>query len=235
MSMVTQYSGITFASFGLAFYLSWKLTAVILATTPIVIVLLPFFSSKVQPNLEARATKLSQAAKFASSVFNNIETVKFCNGEDYELQKYSTAIIESGIFFFRQALWNALQVGLLRLTTLSMFVQGFWFGTILLDRGQITGSKILTSFWAAILAVQALIQMMPHIVLLEQGRAAGQKLEAVVSQMSKDSTGLNLVSLKRRSVCIGDIVFSKVYYCFIHLNQITDEARLRLPIHQGQR
>jgi ATP-binding cassette, subfamily B (MDR/TAP), member 1 len=208
--MITQYSGMALASFGLAFYLSWKLMLVILAGTPIVMILLPFFSSKVQPNIESQAEKLSQVAKLCSNMFYSIETVKFCSAEDSELSRYTSVIKEAGIFFFRQAFWNALQTGVVRLVMLSMFVQGFWFGSILLDKGQITSSKILTSFWAAILAVQALMQIMPHIVLLERGRAAGQKLKAVIGQMETTSMELNPIRLQRPSKCIGDINFNSV-------------------------
>jgi ATP-binding cassette subfamily B (MDR/TAP) protein 1 len=211
--MTTQYSGMTLASFGLAFYLSWKLTFIILAGIPVVIILIPIFSSRVQPNLQQQAATLSQAAKLASTIFGAIETIKFYNGEDFELWKYSTVIKQSGGFFFRQAFWNALQAGVLRLITLSMFVQGFWFGNDMLDKGQITGSKILTSFWAAIIAVQAMMQIMPYLVVLEKGRTAGQKLRAAMSQMTLTSAQFDQAPLKQPDMCVGDIAFSKVRLC----------------------
>jgi ATP-binding cassette, subfamily B (MDR/TAP), member 1 len=213
LSMTIQYSGTTLASFGLAFYLSWKLTLVTLAGIPVVIILIPMFSSRFQSALQQQAFKLSQAAKLATTIFSAIETIKFYNGEDFELWKYSNVIKESGRFFFQQTLWSSLQAGVLRVITLSMFVQGFWFGNVMLDNGQITCSTILTSFWAAMLAVQATMQMMQRLAALEKGRAAGQKLRVAMVQMSLSPMQLALTSLQKPGMCVGDIAFKKVRQC----------------------
>jgi ATP-binding cassette, subfamily B (MDR/TAP), member 1 len=198
------------SAFGLAFYLSWKLTLTILAGIPIVIILLPVFSSRVQSNIVSQSDKLGLAAKLASNVFTAIETVKFYNGEGLELFKYTAVITEACGFFFRQAFWNAIQTGILRVVTLSMFVQGFWFGNILLDKGQITAAKILTSFWAAILAVQAMMQIMPQLIMLERGRVAAQILRATIFSLNKTPLEYDSMSSKRPAAVVGDITFEKV-------------------------
>jgi ATP-binding cassette subfamily B (MDR/TAP) protein 1 len=220
MNMITQYIGVTFASVGLAFYLSWKLTLVILAGLPIAIILLPVFSARVQPNLQQQAAKLSEATKHASNAFSAIETVKFYNGEGLELWKYSSVIQEAGRFFSGQSKWNALQAGILRFITLSMFVQGFWFGISLLDKSEITVAQIVTAFWAAVSAVQAIMQTMPHLIVLEKGRTAGQKLRTVMSHTTTSLRKLQSRALEIPDTCVVDIAFNKVCPILTSINSV---------------
>ena len=153
MSMVTQYTFTFFSAFGLAFYLSWKLTLVIIAGIPLVFILIPLVSSRIQPNIVSQAEKLGQAAKLTMSAFSSIETVKCYNGEEPELKMYSSIIMEAANCFFRQAFWNGLQAFMLRLVTLCMFVQGFWFGNYMFGKGEVTASEIMTAFWASIMGI----------------------------------------------------------------------------------
>jgi ATP-binding cassette subfamily B (MDR/TAP) protein 1 len=189
------------------------------ATVPIVLVLVPFFSNRAQRYIQAQAVKLSEATKLATNTFNNIETIKCYNGEDVELWRYSKVIGEAGKFFYRQACWNGLQGSILRMVTLSMFVQGFWYGGTLVDRGEKAVSDILTAFWAAVLATGALMQIMPHLVVLEKGRAAGQKLRAVMVQIEARSSDAIENGSQFPKRCVGDVTFSNVSFAYPSLPQ----------------
>jgi ATP-binding cassette subfamily B (MDR/TAP) protein 1 len=205
ISMASQYTGTVIASFALAFYLSWKLTMVIIAGIPLAILLLPIFSSRVQPNLEAQSQAMGKAAQILTTAVTAVETVKFNNAEGYEAKQYQQSIEQAGMCFSRQAIWNSLQAGCLRFIILSMMVQGFWFGSVLIDRGEIQGTAVLSAFWAAIVAVQALIQVLPLLITLERGKAAGQKLHTALMQWEQPITiGPAHFSLKPTN-CIGDI------------------------------
>jgi ATP-binding cassette, subfamily B (MDR/TAP), member 1 len=175
-----------------------------------VVVLVAIISSRVQTNIDAQASKLSEAAKLTANALSGIETVKCCNGEDEELRNYACIINEAAHYFRRQTFWSALQSALLRLTTLSMFVQGFWYGNVLLSKGDITPSEILTAFWGALLAIQFLIQIAPFLVLLEKGKSAGQKLRAAVYQLEASDGELHVKHLPKPNRCVGDILFEQV-------------------------
>jgi ATP-binding cassette subfamily B (MDR/TAP) protein 1 len=185
MSMISQYTCSILGSFGLAMYLSWKLTLVIMVGVPLMLVLVPIISSRVQPNLDAENHKRSEATKITANAFSGIETVKCFNGEQQEQQSYARAINDGAQFFNRQALWNALQSSVMRLVTLNMFVQGFWYGNVLLNQGDITASQILTAFWGAMLSVSLLMQITPYLVLLEKGKSAAHKLLVIIHQMER--------------------------------------------------
>ncbi|KAK5065935.1 ATP-dependent permease, partial [Cryomyces antarcticus] len=140
------------ASLALAFYYSWSLTLVILATVPVVVVIVGLLSASVQPNIERQQEKLTEASKYSTNAFLAIETVKCFNGQDSEIFKFSKAIDAARTFYVRQANANALQMGFVQLATLGMFVQGFWYGSTLLDSGTKNAGQVLTTFWSALSA-----------------------------------------------------------------------------------
>ena len=206
----------------------------IVATVPVLVVLVPYFSSRIQHNIQIQAVELSKAAKLTTNVFSTIETVKCYNGEDGELYRYSMIVKEAGKFFFRQAYWNALQGSILRLVTLSMFVQGFWYGGTLVDREEKTSSDILTAFWAAVLATGTLMQIMPLLAFLERGRAAGQQLRSVMVQLESNSSDVTDGSIELPMRCVGDITFSKVSFAYPSLPQLTVLHEVNLFFAAGE-
>lgn len=220
----------TFVSFGMAMYFSWKLTLVILATVPLIILVMGFLSSRMQPNIDAQHEKLSEAAKHSTSAFSAIEVVKCFNGQDSELWKFSCAVREAARFYVRQAQWNACQAGFMRLSTLGMFVQGFWYGSTLLDSGDMDNGKILTTFWAALMATGGLTQIVPLLIVLEKGRMAGAKLRAVMAEMQKGGKDNGEAEHTVPARCTGDVEFQDV-----RRNRLLSDFPLltcpRFPLH----
>ena len=215
MHLLTQYVCTALSSLSLAFYLSWKLTLVIVAGIPVSIAMMPVFSARMQPHMRAEAAHLSEATQHVSGSLGAIDTVKCCGGEPFELGRYAGAVRRARDAFHAQVAWNALQAGALRLVMLAMFAQGFWFGSVLLRRGEITIAQILSAFWASVLAVQALMQILPFMMMLEKGRAAGQKLRAAAVQIeSVRGDAVRVESPRSPETCAGDVTLARVSFCY---------------------
>lgn len=150
---------------------------------PIIILVLGFFSDRIQPNVQNQTIKLDQATKYVTNALTAIETVKCFTGEKSEILKYSYSIQAAASYYLRQSRYHALQLSLIRLSTLAMFVQGFWYGSTLINSGKKDPGQVLTTFWAALMATQGIQQILPHLVVLEKGRAAGARLRTIMAQM----------------------------------------------------
>ena len=198
--------GVTvFAALSLAFHYSWGLTIVTLSTVPILAFLLAWNSSRMQPSIEAQAEELTKASSIANDAILDIDTVKCFNRQDFETWQYRKAIDRAARYYLRLAQANALQIGGLRLITLVMFVQGFWFGSHLVNTGQKNPGDILTAFWACLMATQAFERIQPEVVILEKGRAAGAALGSILDQL-EDDFGISRVSGNTFPLCCaGDI------------------------------
>ena len=198
--------GVTvFAALSLAFYYSWGLTIVTLSTVPILAVLLAWNSSRMQPSIETQMEELAKASSIANDAILAIDTVKCFNKQDFEIWQYRKAIERAARYYLQLAQANALQIGGLRLITLVMFVQGFWFGSHLVNTGQKNPGDILTAFWACLMATQAFERIQPEVTILERGKAAGAALKSILNQM-EDGFGASRVSGGIFPLCCaGDI------------------------------
>ena len=204
LGFAVQSTVTAFAALGLAMYTAWDLTLVTIATIPFAIIVLGRMSAQMQPNIDGQAQHLSTASKFVNNAFQAIDTIKCFNGQDYEIWQYSRAIKKAGTKYLRQAAANALQIGFTRFVTQSMFVQGFWYGSYLVMKGKKDPGQVLTAFWSCLMALQAVEQILPQMIVLEKGRAAGATLEAILTQMGKRQRVIMTGNLKPR-FCEGDI------------------------------
>ncbi|EOD52858.1 putative abc a-pheromone efflux pump protein [Neofusicoccum parvum UCRNP2] len=179
LGTIVELLATTFLSLGLALYYSWRLTLVILCVVPIAAVGIGLLSARLQPNVDKQSEKLQEALKYAIGAIRSIEAVKSFNGQDLEVWKYARIARQAATYYIRQANLNAWQMCLVSFFSFSMFIQGFWYGSTLLDKGETPGS-VLTTFWAALMACQGFMSILPQLLVMEKGRAAGAKLRAVM-------------------------------------------------------
>ena len=199
------------AALGIALFSSWNLTLVIIASLPIVAVLLSVLSSRTQSGIESQVKALADASKLAVHAIASIETVKLFNGQNYEIWQYSQSISKAALSYFRAARSNALQIGIVRLAMRSMFLQGFWYGSTLLGPGGKSAGQVLTTFWACLMATQAIQDILPQMIVLEKGRLAGETLRLVVKELEEHAVLLSAVECRRPSQRLeGDIRFKSV-------------------------
>ncbi|KAL9589874.1 MAG: hypothetical protein Q9203_001329 [Teloschistes exilis] len=199
------------AALGLALYTAWDLTLITIATIPFAAIILAWISAKMQPCIEAQAVELSLASKLANNALQAIDTVKCFNGQDFEIFKYAQVIRRGAKKYLIQAKANALQIGFVRFVTLSMIVQGFWYGSHVVIQGKKEPGQVLTAFWSCLMALQAVEQILPQMLILERGRAAGATLAAILSQMGRRRRVIMTGSLAPQ-FCEGDIEVRNVSF-----------------------
>ncbi|KAL8634217.1 hypothetical protein Q9189_000136 [Teloschistes chrysophthalmus] len=199
------------SALGLALYTAWDLTLITIATIPFAAIILAWISAKMQPSIDAQAVELSSASKLANNALQAIDTVKCFNGQDFEIFKYARVIRRAAKKYLIQAKANALQIGFVRFVTLSMFVQGFWYGSHVVIQGKKEPGQVLTAFWSCLMALQAVEQILPQMLVLEKGRAAGATLAAILSQMGRRGRVIMTGNLAPQ-FCEGDIEVRNVSF-----------------------
>ena len=195
----------TLASLGLALYFSWKLTFVTLATVPIAFLVLSILSTTIQAQISQQDVELTKAAKHSHAAVSAIEVVKSFNAQDFEVKQYAAAIKRAATCYLKQARSNAFQMGFVRLFTLAMFVQGFWYGHHLAATEGLSFSYVTTAFWACLLATKAFEDVLPQILVLEKGRNAAAALRGILDEVTKEPELFSMVGQKAPRFCDGDI------------------------------
>jgi ATP-binding cassette subfamily B (MDR/TAP) protein 1 len=197
------------ASLGVAFYISWKLTFVILASLPIAVVFLGLNARRMQPFINSQKVVLSKASKYAHTAITCIDTVKSYNGQNEEIWQYKQAMNQSTRWYLKQAQTSSLQMAIIRFVVESMFVQGFWYGVILVKQG-INAGDVLTCFYACLMATQAGEAILPQWLILAKGASAGATLKTINRQMKLGGEVAHMGGSLKPDRCYGDIKVSNV-------------------------
>lgn len=201
---------------GVAFYYSWNLTLVVISTIPLIYLIQAFLSNRLAKRVHEQTEQLQRALKHITNAIQNIEIVKCFNGEQHELQKYKIVAGFAALLYNRVANFRALQIGAMQFFTLSVFVQGFWYGSHLVSSGQRDIGQVVTTFWAALMAIQGITGFLPQFIVLQKGKLAAAKLQILLKQISKSDKKQELQGDAKPTQCLGDIEFQKVC-SLIHL------------------
>jgi ATP-binding cassette subfamily B (MDR/TAP) protein 1 len=171
-----------------------------------------FISKRLSTRAHEQADKLQQALKYLTNAITSIETVKYFNGERFELHRYVAAISRAGSLYKRQASLRSAQIGFMQFVTLGIFVQGFWYGSYLVTAEKKNPGQIVTTFWGALMAVQGITGFLPQFIVMQKGKVAGAQLQALILQISEHDQALTSSGGRKPEKCSGDIEFNKVRY-----------------------
>jgi len=166
-------------------------------------------SRPLSPAVEAQKQELSQASKYANAAITAIDTVKAYNGQEQEVWQYHSTIKRVAAKYMIQARCNALQFGITKFLTVGIFVQGFWFGLYLVDKGMNPG-HVLTTFWACLAAMQAVEVVLPEWLVLVKGISAGETLKSIMIQVEHGRKVGNIVGTTKPKASPGDIEINDV-------------------------
>ncbi|CAJ0841357.1 7117_t:CDS:2, partial [Entrophospora sp. SA101] len=197
---------ITFiACLALAFSKHVVLTFVILASMPLVFLVLALTSRAASPLIKQERDIFVLAGEIIESSLSNIKTIRSFNGEEKQEKKHEVCIKEANKVSSNLAWIYALRTGLIQFLLLSLFVQGFWYGSILVADGNLTPGDVLSVFYATLLGANMLKSVLPLLVSITKAkngiRSINNLLEKVALKRLEALRGFSLPSIK------GDIEF----------------------------
>ncbi|KUI55810.1 Alpha-factor-transporting ATPase [Cytospora mali] len=198
----------------IAFYYSWELTLILMATIPVSVIALNLISRGLEAAIEAQKRELAEASKHINAAVTAIDLVKVYNGFDHEVWQYMQAVRRSMQYFLQQARRNAMQMGFIKLWMVNLFVIGFWLAVYLVNKGSTTAGNALTTFYAIVTAFQCIENVGPQWLVLAKGMSAGHSLEKVVLGLSVGRQIRGLKGTHRPERCAGDIELSNVSFAY---------------------
>ncbi|KAI1137319.1 P-loop containing nucleoside triphosphate hydrolase protein [Hypoxylon sp. FL0543] len=201
------------ANLAVALHGSWKLTLVLLATVPVSVVVLALLSRTLKLAIQAQKQELGRASKYAISAIAAIDIVKVFNANDHETWQYLQAIRRAMNKYLIQARSSACQLGYVRLWLDGMFVIGFYYGVVLVSQGLSPGN-VMTTFYAALAALQAIEAFVPMYMALAKGMSAGQALSSISDDIESGRRIHQMVGDRRPGECLGDIKIDNVSFAY---------------------
>ncbi|EPE27653.1 P-loop containing nucleoside triphosphate hydrolase [Glarea lozoyensis ATCC 20868] len=208
----TEICGASIA-LGIAFYFSWKLTLMICATIPFAMLLLSWLSRGLGGAIEDQKAELARASKSANTAISSITVVKAFNGQDTEVWQYCSIVKAVASKYLVQARANALQYGFTKFLMIGLFVQGFWYGLILIRQGLSTGN-VLTTFYCCLYAMQSAEIILPQWMVLKKGMSAGHTLQVLTYESQIYGGPGNPNVMIKPEFRGGDIEFKGVSFAY---------------------
>ncbi|GAB1317739.1 ATP-dependent permease [Madurella fahalii] len=198
-----------------AFVFSFKLTLVMLTTGVPAAVIFWGIGRFVDSAIEAQRWELAQASQSLIAATTAIDIVKVYNAEDHEVFQFTAAIRRAANYYSRQVLCNCAQMSYVKLWMIMLFVLGFYFAIILVGKGELTPGTALTTFYAALVAFQALEALGPMWLVLAKGMVAGRSLQGLVTEQEEGDQQMDKTTGWRRpSRCSGDIKMTNISFAY---------------------
>nr|CAG8460076.1 10588_t:CDS:2 [Entrophospora candida] len=212
LGLIICYIVTFIACLALAFSKHVVLTFVILASMPLVFLVLALTSRAASPLIKQERDIFVLAGEIIESSLSNIKTIRSFNGEEKQEKKHEVCIKEANKVSSNLAWIYALRTGLIQFLLLSLFVQGFWYGSILVADGNLTPGDVLSVFYATLLGANMLKSVLPLLVSITKAkngiRSINNLLEKVALKRLEALRGFSLPSIK------GDIEFYQVSFSY---------------------
>ncbi|KAA8497019.1 Multidrug resistance protein 1B [Porphyridium purpureum] len=198
----------------IGFAYGWKLTLVILSTTPLLVL-----SGALWAKFSADATVEGQAAyasagAIAEEVFSLIRTVVAFGGEEREMERYNVELGAAYKVGVKRSAMGGVAIGLTMFIIFSSYGLGFWYGNELVQRGEMTAGRVLTVFFSVVIGAMGLGQAAPAQTAFAAARGAAPRVFEMIERVplidnfSTDGEILDSASFE------GDLEFRNVKFTY---------------------
>lgn len=145
VSMALRYLVMGLGALGILFWTSWKLTLLMLAVVPLVVVGATLYGRVLRDISRSFQDALAQATTVAEETIAGIRTVRAFAHEPAERARYGKAVEDSFALAVRRARVGAVFRGVAGFFGYAAIAAVLWYGGLLLTRGQMSMGE-LTSF-----------------------------------------------------------------------------------------
>ncbi|XP_006138405.2 ATP-binding cassette sub-family B member 5 isoform X1 [Pelodiscus sinensis] len=218
----------------IGFVKGWKLTLVILATSPLVVISAAFCSKMIIMLTSKELTAYAKAGAVAEEVLSSVRTVVAFGGQEKEINRYTSKLGEAKNLGIKKAIASKLSLGLLYLIINGCYGLGFWYGTTLIldENTDYTIGTVLAVFFSVTFSSYCLGTAAPHFETFSIARGAAFKVFKIIDQKptinSFSSDGHRLDHIK------GTLEFNNVQFNYPSRPDVQVLKGLTLKIDCGQ-
>ncbi|GAQ79040.1 ATP binding cassette subfamily B [Klebsormidium nitens] len=170
------------AGFAIAFSKGWLLTLVLLAVTPVLVVVGAIMTFSMT-RLAARGLEsYAQAGSLAEQVIGAIRTVVSFVGEKKAVQTYDSMCKEAYKVGVRQKFAIGGGMAVFLSVVFCTYALALWYGSRLILKGDYTGGDVMNVLFAVMIGGMSLGQGSPNLAAIASGRAAAYKMFQVIER-----------------------------------------------------
>jgi ATP-binding cassette subfamily B (MDR/TAP) protein 1 len=207
-----QFVAMFFVGFAVAFARGWKLTLVMLATMPLLVIsgsLMAMVMSKVSgKGQEAYA----EAGTTVEQVVSSIRTVLSYTGERKSVVEYDHSIAKAEKLGIKSGIAAGFGLGFALFVMFASYALAMWYGSVLVINDGLPGGTVISVVFAVLIGGGSLGQASPCVQAFASGKAAAYKMFEVIKRKPLidvyDLSGDILKNLR------GDVELRKVDFTY---------------------
>lgn len=231
-SMVIQYGSTFVIGFVVGFLKGWQLTLVIMSLTPLLALSSAFLGKLVASSSAREQQKYSLAGGIAEEVLSSIKTVTSFNGQEREVKRYSSALLQGMKIAIRKYVYIGFAFGFTFLVLYGAYALAFWYGSKMVIAEKMTAGDVFAVFFAVMIGSFSLGNAMPHLAAIATAQGSAQKIYEIIESVPQiDPYSLDGIQPSRFS---SDIEFHNVTFSYPSRNSIQVLKKFSLYVPEGK-
>ncbi|KAK0397960.1 hypothetical protein QR680_002358 [Steinernema hermaphroditum] len=181
-ALFIQFLSQFLAGLAIAFAYDWKLTLIMLAFSPLMMLSGAFIAKLMANSATAEAKKYAIAGAIAEEVLTSIRTVVAFNGQSNECSRYDKALQAGKTDGIIKAIFVGIGNGLTFLIIFSSYTLAFWVGTDWVAWDMITADHLLTVFFSVMMGSMAMGQAGPQFAVIGTAQGAAAAIFEIIDR-----------------------------------------------------
>ncbi|XP_076435076.1 ATP-dependent translocase ABCB1-like isoform X2 [Babylonia areolata] len=234
VATLIQWNCGALAGFIIGFYYGWKLTLVILAVSPLLVVSAALFGKLAASMTTKELAAYAKAGAVAEEVFSSIRTVVAFGGQEKEAQRYKNNLGEAKTFGVRKGFTTGLSMGFVWFVIFGSYALGFWYGGKLTrdEPDNYTVGKMLIVFFSVLIGAFSLGNASPSLQSMAAARGAAYVIFQLIDLKSKIDNMME--GGKRPSGVTGTLSFHNVHFFYPSRPETKVLDGLSLTVNPGK-
>ncbi|XP_048367466.1 ATP-binding cassette sub-family B member 5 [Sphaerodactylus townsendi] len=214
ISLIVQFSATFVAGIIIGFSYGWKLTLVILAMSPVLVVAGAVWSYLLSHLTTKELTAYAKAGAVAEEILSAIRTVTAFNGQKKALARYDANLEEARIVGIKKTVTTNASLGITQFLIFACYALAFWYGTKLTDEepNNYDIGNVLIVFFSVLIGVFSIGQAAPHLESLANARGAAYEVYKIINKFRPlDSSSIGGFKPDKLR---GEIEFRNVHFSY---------------------
>ncbi|KHJ97251.1 ABC transporter, ATP-binding protein [Oesophagostomum dentatum] len=212
MGVIFGAVGTFVSGIALGFYLSWKMTLVMLITVPVLLGAMFVSGKMISRASKSETYAYSAAGGLANEVIAGIRTVMSFNAQPSEIHRYEKELKVARNLGIRKAFILAVFAGLNIFLTFAAMALSFWYGTTLVVDGSMTPGTIFGVFWAVLIATRRFGDAIPQMGVIVGAKLAVADIFAIIDRVPEIDS-MNTEGLTPEEIT-GKITFTNIHFSY---------------------
>ncbi|XP_015281625.1 PREDICTED: ATP-binding cassette sub-family B member 5 [Gekko japonicus] len=184
ISLIVQFSSTFVAGIIIGFVHGWKLTLVILAVSPLLVLSGAVWSYLLSHLTIKELTAYAKAGAVAEEILSAIRTVTAFNGQKKATARYDANLEEARIVGMKKAIATNASLGITQFLIYACYALAFWYGTKLVEDEPNTYNigTVLIVFFSVLIGVFSIGQASPNLESLANARGAAYEVYKIINK-----------------------------------------------------